>query len=56
MKTPMINFQDYLLFRKDDFANAKYGVLYNDLSHVGQNEIDDLVALEYIKIFTVLYK
>lgn len=56
MKTPMINFQDYLTFRKDDYANAKCGVLYNQLSHFGQNEIDDLVALEYIKIFTVLYK
>lgn len=56
MKTPMINFQDYLNFRKDDYANSKYGVLYNDLSHVGMNEIDDLVALEYIKIFMMLYK
>lgn len=56
MKTPMINFQDYLTFRKDDYAVSKYDVLYNDLSHMGKNEIDDLVALEYIKIFSVLYK
>ena len=55
-KTPMINFQDYLTFRKNDYANYKYGVLYNDLSHLGKEAIDDLVAEEYIKIFTVLYK
>lgn len=55
-KTPMINFQDYLIFRKDDYANYKYGVLYNDLSHLGKEMIDDLVAEEYIKIFMVLYK
>lgn len=56
MKTPMINFQDYLNFRKDDYANAKCGVLYNELSHIGQCEVDDRVAIEYIKIFNVLYK
>jgi hypothetical protein len=56
MKTPMINFQDYLNFRKDDYANERFGVLYNDLSHMGKDSIDDLVASEYIKIFMLLYK
>ena len=56
MKRPMINFQDYLTFRKDDYAVTKFKVLYNDLSNMGKDEIDDLVAVEYIKIFKVLYK
>ena len=55
MKTPIINFQDYLLFRKDDFANARFGVLYNQLSSTGKNLIDDKVGDEYIKIFNLLY-
>ena len=53
MKPPIINFQDYLLFRKDDFANATFGVLYDQLSSVGKNLIDDDVASEYIKIFNL---
>ena len=56
MKTPMINFQDYLNFRKDDYANARFGVLYDQLTHLGKDSIDDLVAEEYIKIFMMLYK
>lgn len=56
MKTPMINFQDYLLFRQDAYANAKFQVLYNELSHVGKQSINDLVAEEYIAIFKMLYK
>ena len=55
MKTPIINFQNYLLFRKDDFANARFGVLYDQLSSVGKNLVDDEVGDEYIKIFNVLY-
>ena len=56
MKTPMINFLDYLNFRKDDYANARFGVLYNQLSNLGKDSIDDLVAEEFIKIFNTLYK
>ena len=55
MNPPIINFQDYLLFRKDDFANASFGVLYDQLSSVGKNMVDDDVASEYIKIFNLLY-
>ena len=55
MKTPIINFQNYLLFRKDDFANARFGVLYDQLSGAGKNLIDDEVGGEYIKIFNLLY-
>lgn len=55
MKIPIINFQDYLIFRKDDFANARFGVLYDQLSHAGKDLIDDEVAGEYIKIFNLLY-
>ena len=54
MKTP-INFQDYLEFRKDQVAHDMYRVLYNDLSHIGQNEINDEIGGEYIKIFNLLY-
>ena len=54
MKTP-INFQDYLEFRKDQVAHDMYRVLYNDLSAIGRNEIDDEVATEFIKIFNLLY-
>jgi len=54
MKTP-INFQDYLNFRKDQVAHDMYRVLYNDLSAIGKNEIDDEVATEFIKIFNLLY-
>lgn len=56
MKNPIINWLSYLEFRKDDYANAKFGVLYNDLSNVGKDHIDDLVGDEYIKIFNLLYK
>ena len=52
----MINFQDYLTFRKDDYAVSKFQVLYNDLSNMGKDKIDDMVGEEYIKIFKVLYK
>lgn len=55
MKIPMINFQDYLLFRKDDYANARFGVLYDELSIAGKDLVDDEVASEYIKIFNTLY-
>ena len=54
MKTP-INFQDYLNFRKDQVANDMFKVLYNDLSSLGKNEVDDEVATEFIKIFNLLY-
>ena len=56
MKIPMINFQDYLTFRKDDYAVANFKVLYNDLSNMRKDEVDDMVAEEYIKIFFLLYK
>ena len=56
MNTPMINYLDYLNFRKDDYANSTFGVLYSELSTLGKDQIDDLVAAEYIKIFMVLYK
>lgn len=55
MKTPIINFQDYLMFRKDDFANARWGVLYDQLSNICKDMIDDEVGDEYIKIFNLLY-
>ena len=54
MKTP-INFQDYLNFRKDQVANDMFRVLYNDLSAAGQEEVNDEVATEFIKIFHLLY-
>ena len=54
MKTP-INFQDYLYFRKDQVANDMFRVLYNDLSHKGQEEVNDEVATEFIKVFNLLY-
>lgn len=54
MKTP-INFQDYLTFRKDQVAHDMFRVLYNDLSTAGQDEVDDEVATEFIKIFHLLY-
>ena len=54
MKTP-INFQDYLNFRKDQVAHDMYRVLYNDLSAIGKDEINDEVANEFIKIFNLLY-
>ncbi len=54
MKTP-INFQDYLNFRKDQVANDMFRVLYNDLSHKGQEEVNDEVATEFIKVFNLLY-
>jgi hypothetical protein len=54
MKTP-INFQDYLYFRKDQVANDMFKVLYNDLSSMGQEEVNDEVATEFIKIFNLLY-
>ena len=54
MKTP-INFQDYLNFKKDQVAHDMFRVLYSDLSANGQNEIDDEVGTEFIKIFNLLY-
>ena len=54
MKTP-INFQDYLNFRKDQVANDMFKVLYNDLSSLGKDEVDDEVANEFIKVFNLLY-
>ena len=54
MKTP-INFQDYLYFRKDQVANDIFKVLYNDLSSMAQEEVNDEVATEFIKIFNLLY-
>ena len=54
MKTP-INFQDYLNFRKDQVAHDMYRVLYNDLSAIGKDEINDEVANEFIKIFNLRY-
>ena len=54
MKTP-INFQDYLYFRKDQVANDMFKVLYNDLSSMGQENVNDEVANEFIKIFNLLY-
>lgn len=54
MKTP-INFQDYLYFRKDQVANDMFKVQYNDLSSMGQEEVNDEVATEFIKIFNLLY-
>ena len=54
MKTP-INFQDYLYFRKDQVANDMFKVLYNDLSSMGKDAVDDEVATEFIKIFNLLY-
>ena len=55
MKNPIINFQSYLEFRKDQVAHDMYRVLYNDLSHTGQSEINDEVGGEFIKIFNLLY-
>ena len=55
MNYPIINFQDYLMFRKNDFANARFGVLYDQLSHGAKNLVDDEVGGEYIKIFNLLY-
>ena len=54
MKTP-INFQDYLYFRKDQVANDMFKVLYDDLSSMAQEEVNDEVATEFIKIFNLLY-
>ena len=54
MKTP-INFQDYLYFRKDQVANDMFKVLYNDLSSMAQENVNDEVANEFIKIFHLLY-
>ena len=54
MKTP-INFQDYLYFRKDQVANDMFKVQYNDLSSMAQEEVNDEVATEFIKIFNLLY-
>lgn len=54
MKTP-INFQDYLMFRKDQVANDMFKVSYNELSGMGKDAVDDEVATEYIKIFNLLY-
>ena len=54
MKTP-INFQDYLNFRKDQVANDMFKVLYNDLSSLGKDEVNDEVATEFIKVFNLLY-
>ena len=54
MKTP-INFQDYLMFRKDQVANDMFKVSYNELSAMGKDAVDDEVATEYIKIFNLLY-
>ena len=54
MKTP-INFQDYLTFRKDQVAHDMFRVSYNDLSNTGQDEVNDEVGGEYIKIFNLLY-
>ena len=54
MKTP-INFQDYLMFRKDQVANDMFKSLYNELSAMGKDAVDDEVATEYIKIFNLLY-
>ena len=55
MKNPIINFQSYLEFRKDDYAKARFGVLYGELSHMGQELVNDEIGGEYIKIFNVLY-
>jgi hypothetical protein len=54
MKTP-INFQDYLYFRKDQVANDMFKVVYNDLSSMAQENVNDEVATEFIKIFNLLY-
>jgi hypothetical protein len=54
MKTP-INFQDYLNFRKDQVAHDMFRVLYNDLSSMGQESVNDEVGGEYIKIFNLLH-
>ena len=54
MKTP-INFQDYLYFRKDQVANDMFKALYNDLSSMAQENVNDEVANEFIKIFNLLY-
>lgn len=55
MKNPIINFQSYLEFRKDDYAKARFGVLYGALSSMGQELVNDEIGGEYIKIFNVLY-
>ncbi len=54
MKSP-INFQDYLYFRKDQVANDMFKVVYNDLSSMAQENVNDEVATEFIKIFNLLY-
>jgi hypothetical protein len=54
MKTP-INFQDYLYFRKDQVANDMFKAVYNDLSSMAQENVNDEVATEFIKIFNLLY-
>ena len=54
MKTP-INFKDYLYFRKDQIANDMFKVVYNDLSSMAQENVNDEVATEFIKIFNLLY-
>lgn len=55
MKTPIINFQDYLEFRKNPVAKYHFGVTYDDLSTGGKQIIDDEVGAEFIKIFNLLY-
>jgi hypothetical protein len=55
MKTPIINFQDYLEFRKNPVAIYHFGVTYDDLSTGGKQIISDEVGGEYIKIFNLLY-
>lgn len=55
MKNPIINFQDYLEFRKNDVAVHHFGYTYECLSTGGQQIIDDEVGGEYIKIFNLLY-
>ncbi len=55
MSNPIINFQSYLEFRKDDYAKARFGVLYGALSHMGQELVNDEIGGEYIKIFNLLY-
>ena len=55
MKTPIINFQDYLEFRKNPVAKYNFGVKYEDLSTKGKQMIDDAVGTEFIYGFNLLY-
>lgn len=47
----MIPFLDYLEALKNSVAIRTFGVDYNDLTHLGQEAINDAVAIDWLVLY-----